>query len=562
MRLGYRIFLLLFAVFLLYLAMVGLVVKYLFFPILAEWEQQLSRLTVTRCTAILENEAEHLRRQTIDYAHWNDTANFMVNRNKDYLTDSFSTDQLNLNQMSFAIFLNEKKQMVASLSNDSENPSLPGIPQFPQELLGPNSELFKFESVDGSTIGFYSSSRGPVILAASNILGSKTDMKPVGVLIIGRLIDGSLMTSLVHQIKTRFELLNTQDVKLPDASLKIENLLVGPNRLLRWTEGKRWNQFNQIARIDQESEHLEFYATGKDRLEIYEPLPGAQGPDGVTLHVTQPRVLFVLFSDAAYITGMSFLAVGVIVLAVTLLFVQVAVLRPLRNLTSHIDRVQQEGDLSTRLKYQRRDELGKLAGRFNSMMERLQADDTARREAEESLRESRETYRNLAIHDDLTGLYNTRYMYRNLETLFAECKRDDLPFALIFMDIDHFKKVVDTYGHLNGSQAIHEVAQTILKCIEKPAYGVSYGGDEFVIVLPGFDKNKALAKAEEIRKCMGGTIYLESKNLRVQLSASLGVASYPEDATDMEGLLALADKTLFYVKSRGKNSVAGAAAKS
>lgn len=556
MRLGYRIFFLLFGVFLLYLGLVGLVLKFLFFPILAEWEQQLARLTVTRCVAILENEAEHLRRQTIDYAHWNETARFMRERDQDYLHDSFSTDQLNLNQMSFAIFLDDNFQEVATLSNN-DGTAAAGVPGFDPALFKPASPVFKFGGLEESTVGFYASSEGPLILAAANILGSRTDSRRRGILIIGRRIDAHLLNSLVHQTKTVFELLDTRDVKKPDPALRMKNLLTGPNRLLKWTEGKRWDQFNQISPLDTEAQHLDFYATGKEMMQIYSEIPGSEGPDGVTLQVKQPRVLFVLFSDAAYVTGLSFLGVGIIVLSVTLLFVEIAVLRPLRRLAKHINRVQEDGDLSTRLDYGRKDELGALALRFNSMMERLQADDKARREAEDSLRESRETYRNLAIHDDLTGLFNTRYMYRNLETLFTESKRDQKPFSLIFMDIDHFKHVVDTYGHLNGSQAIHEVAATILACIQKPAYAVSYGGDEFVIVLPGFDKARALAKAEEIRVRMNETIYLESKNLRVQLSASLGAASYPADAADMEGLLALADKTLFYVKSRGKNSVGG-----
>ena len=82
---------------------------------------------------------------------------------------------------------------------------------------------------------------------------------------------------------------------------------------------------------------------------------------------------------------------------------------------------------------------------------RLAIEITERKKAEEELRRSQERYRQLSIHDSLTGLYNTRYLYEAMETLITECRLKSLPFSVIFLDIDNFKHVVDTYGHLNGS---------------------------------------------------------------------------------------------------------------
>jgi diguanylate cyclase (GGDEF)-like protein len=161
----------------------------------------------------------------------------------------------------------------------------------------------------------------------------------------------------------------------------------------------------------------------------------------------------------------------------------------------------------------------------------------------------------LAIHDNLTGLYNTRYLYAALETLTAESTTSAVPFSLIFLDIDDFKRVVDTHGHLNGSQALQEVAAVLQQRVSTPAFGVSYGGDEFVVVLPGTNKGRALHKAEEIRRTLSQTVFLANQGLQVHIQASFGVATYPEDATDRTGLLALADHAMFDVKRRGKNAV-------
>jgi diguanylate cyclase (GGDEF)-like protein len=161
----------------------------------------------------------------------------------------------------------------------------------------------------------------------------------------------------------------------------------------------------------------------------------------------------------------------------------------------------------------------------------------------------------LAIQDNLTGLYNTRYLYQKLETIIEKSTAEDKPFSLIFLDVDDFKRVVDTHGHLNGSQALQEVAALIRQCLTEPAFGVSYGGDEFVVVLPGFNKQQARQKAEEIRVRLSQTTFLTSQGLTVYIQASFGVATYPEDASDRTGLLALADQAMFRVKRHGKNAV-------
>lgn len=161
----------------------------------------------------------------------------------------------------------------------------------------------------------------------------------------------------------------------------------------------------------------------------------------------------------------------------------------------------------------------------------------------------------LARRDPLTGLFNTRYLYRDLENLARAGAESGTPFSLVFLDLDHFKQVVDTHGHLNGSQTLKEVAQTLRQCLDEPSYGVSYGGDEFVAVLPGVPKAAALAKAEEIRTRLADGVYLVDRGLQVRVTASLGVAAFPEDAGDPSGLLALADQAMFWVKGRGKNAV-------
>ena len=202
-------------------------------------------------------------------------------------------------------------------------------------------------------------------------------------------------------------------------------------------------------------------------------------------------------------------------------------------------------------------ELFRSKEELKKLNQQLKSEIAERMQAEAELRKSEEEYRYLAVHDNLTGLNNTRYLYQSLGELIATSTADNKPFSLIFLDMDNFKHVVDSYGHLKGSQALAEVSATIRESIIEPAYGVAYGGDEFVVVLPGFDKKQAMEKAEEIRSKMKGTTYLADSGHKVNLRASYGVSTFPDDAVDMAGLLAMADRAMFGIKAKGKDAVGG-----
>lgn len=161
----------------------------------------------------------------------------------------------------------------------------------------------------------------------------------------------------------------------------------------------------------------------------------------------------------------------------------------------------------------------------------------------------------MAVRDSLTGLYNQRYLYPALQRFISECSRYGKPLSLVFADMDDFKEVVDRLGHLNGSRALSEVAQRIGACVCEPAFAVAYGGDEFVLVLPDMSRAQAVEMADTVRRAISAEPYLSQWGHAVMLTASFGVATFPDDAGDLTALLALADKAMFEVKGTGKNRV-------
>jgi len=170
-----------------------------------------------------------------------------------------------------------------------------------------------------------------------------------------------------------------------------------------------------------------------------------------------------------------------------------------------------------------------------------------------------ERIRELTVVDDHTGLFNARHLYRTLEAEVARARRFGRSFALIFFDLDRFKLVNDRHGHQAGSAVLREVGDVLRKALRAMDVPVRYGGDEFVVLLPEADRAQARAVAQRLRRSVNETAFLASRGLDVRVTASFGIATYPEDAGTAEELLRLADQAMYRVKETTRDGIADAA---
>ncbi|MBI5055233.1 MAG: sensor domain-containing diguanylate cyclase [Nitrospirae bacterium] len=161
----------------------------------------------------------------------------------------------------------------------------------------------------------------------------------------------------------------------------------------------------------------------------------------------------------------------------------------------------------------------------------------------------------ISITDDLTGLYNIRYLYKSIEVEIERSRRYGSLFSIIFMDIDSLKKVNDRFGHLTGSKVLIETAGIIQINLRKVDVVIRYGGDEFVIILPQTPRDAGFLVAERLRKVIEKNAYLKGEGVPVRITASFGVASFPDDAKSKEELLRIADKAMYRGKFSTKNVV-------
>lgn len=157
----------------------------------------------------------------------------------------------------------------------------------------------------------------------------------------------------------------------------------------------------------------------------------------------------------------------------------------------------------------------------------------------------------LVVTDDVSGYYNSRYLHQRL----AEIIESGRMTSLVFLDMDDFKNIVDTYGHPMGSKTLKEVAQVIASQLTEEDFLVRYGGDEYVVVLPDQDKSKALRTVQDIHAALNEAVFLKDEGHNVKVSASFGIANFPEDASDLKSLLLSADISMYKSKDQGKNSI-------
>lgn len=164
----------------------------------------------------------------------------------------------------------------------------------------------------------------------------------------------------------------------------------------------------------------------------------------------------------------------------------------------------------------------------------------------------------LTITDDCTGLFNARHLYALLEEEIGRAMKPSLlpsvsHFSLLFFDLDHFKSVNDTYGHLVGSRLLLEVGGLIKRTLGPANAAFRYGGDEFVALLRGLDKPAALDTAAALRETIRSTELLTGEGLALRITASFGLATFPQDGGDLHSIIRASDTMMYTAKAEGRD---------
>jgi diguanylate cyclase (GGDEF)-like protein len=176
-------------------------------------------------------------------------------------------------------------------------------------------------------------------------------------------------------------------------------------------------------------------------------------------------------------------------------------------------------------------------------------------------REFQQRIHRLLVHDELTGLLTSKSFFSELRREAARAQAEDMPFCVLMMDIDYFKEVNDTYGHLVGSETLEDVGAVIKKSLRAGDVGARFGGEEFAAFLLDADYSQGMIAAERVRAAIEKHEFPAVRRDGAQpikthhITISIGVASYPEDGRDPLQLVDMADSALYRAKRNGRNQV-------
>jgi diguanylate cyclase (GGDEF)-like protein len=170
------------------------------------------------------------------------------------------------------------------------------------------------------------------------------------------------------------------------------------------------------------------------------------------------------------------------------------------------------------------------------------------------LRESEKRYRQLSITDDLTGLYNSRHFFKQLEAEIERTNRYGHPLSLLMIDLDDFKQYNDTYGHIAGDRFLENVGKILRKSLRKTDSAYRYGGEEFAVILPESAGEEALHFADRIRQAFESLASSAQPGQGMGVTVSIGVAQYI-NREDITPFIKRADKSMYTAKNSGKNRI-------
>ncbi|WP_158080780.1 sensor domain-containing diguanylate cyclase [Pelomonas sp. KK5] len=168
-----------------------------------------------------------------------------------------------------------------------------------------------------------------------------------------------------------------------------------------------------------------------------------------------------------------------------------------------------------------------------------------------------EQVREQTIRDELTGVYNRRHFVAVAERELARARRAQQPLSLVMLDVDHFKRVNDDYGHPAGDEALRVIGLLLRSTSRAEDLACRLGGEEFAVLMPGMDHPGAVARAQEWRAALA-SLKTRFAGVDLSLTASFGVATYPQHADTLDALMSSVDKRLYRAKEAGRNQVIGA----
>jgi diguanylate cyclase (GGDEF)-like protein len=483
----------------------------------AHLEEEDVRENVTRFQEALSEEVTQIDRTAGDWAPWDDTYTFIEDGNQEYIDSNLIDDTLVNLDVNLMLFVHSSGRPVFSKAVDLEQGSSVPISASVEQELVANDFLLSHKDTDSSISGIMLLPEGPLLVASQPILTSDGQGPIRGTLIMGRYLDAAKLQELAARTQLSVQVHRRDDADIPPdfqpafSSLEGDSVFVQP--------------------LD------------RDSIAGYALLYDVYGQPALTLRIDMPREIYQQGTNYTLYLIVALSGLGLTFGLVVVFLLERFVLRRLASLRAAVKRIGASGDLTARVPVAGNDELSDLGAAINTTLNALERSQAERQRAQEELRllnerlvkeqqevealnrsleaKVRERTKELrlaneelrgrnselqdaraqAATDALTGLRNHRAFQEKVREEIARAEGNGSPLGLIMMDIDGFKHVNDSRGHLVGDSILRDLASSLTDHVGRES-AYRYGGDEFALLLPGVDRRKTATVAEQLRRAV------------------------------------------------------------
>ncbi|MFT6400592.1 MAG: diguanylate cyclase (GGDEF)-like protein, partial [Bradymonadia bacterium] len=479
-------------------------------------------------------EADHLDTLNRDWSAWDALYEYTIDQENGFTDEKLTSPATYTNnRLSVIAIYNAEGETLWSGAFDYETGEPIEIAEFSQDDHVAPSILIEVLSGDVDptqrrVVGAMATEAGPMLVSYRPILTSQNEGPVRGAIVMGRLLDDTMLSTLSEQ--THVDALGW-DLLRDEVPSVVSDAV------------------ESLAADDQVVSQPQSAAT----LHVFAMVPGLDGAPLIGLRAAVPREISIRGSDAMAFAFVAASTAGMLVLAVLLFMLRSAVVVPLERLTRHATAIGHADDLLARIDLDRNDELGTLAVELNRMVARVaQSSKSLVDQAQRAGKADSDRARFIANHDVLTGLPNRRLFEDRASISLARARRNGEQVVFLFVDVDHLKSVNDSLGHEAGDTVIRTVGDRLRTALRVEDTVARVGGDEFIIILSGPATHndvtgvckRALAALREPADFQGTPL---------TLSASIGVATYPRDGTEVRTLVRNSDLAMNAAKAAGKN---------
>ncbi|NTV90530.1 MAG: diguanylate cyclase, partial [Clostridiales bacterium] len=495
-------------------------------------EKQVAR-NLERVENAINNDLSNLLMTTADWAIWDETYRFIQDENEGYIESNLYPEAISNIGIDFIIYLNSRSECVYAVELNEENGRLEALSNDFIDKI--NKAYMTDKKTPQKASGLILFDSGPALTASCSILQGSGDGEALGRMVLGYYLDEDYISFLSKRLNT---ILQIGSIKNPEAFKVLGSNLISGATVLEDVNG------TPVLELDIQIE--------RDIMPIV--------MNGLNL-----TTILLLLCSAAF-------------LGATIIALNKTLLSRVLSLSAAINEIGKQKKFSGRIPTEKNnDEFRIVSENINIMLEELENAELGliemNRELESKVEErtaslsaanmelqeeiiqrskAEEEIRHIAYHDNLTDLPNQRYYFEEMHRAIALAKRTGKILATMFMDLDGFKMINDTMGHLSGDVMLIEVSGRLMRVFRKCDFIARIGGDEFVIMLENLDTIDTINTiARKLLRIFDDPFVINNQECFV--TASVGIAIYPMDGENAEEILKSADTAMYNAKENGKN---------